>query len=304
VNGKETLLLAALIALALTACGQNGRYSGTAIMEGTHQIETGETVHGALVILGGQTQLQPDARVAGPVYILDGRLEADGNIDEDLSLIGGALAVGPHARIGGNLNVGGGTLVRAPEATIGGRINRGSGVQMPERPVWTGGVRALVTRLLVETVLLAALTFLVVRLLPQPLARIERAAVGHPVISGALGLLATIVGPSLLVMMAFTIILIPVTMLGILLAVAMVTYGWMALGQAVGQPLVRALGWDLQPAGAAALGTAALTLGANVVAFVPAVGGLLPLLAAVVGLGAVLLTRFGFQTYVPAAEAY
>jgi uncharacterized membrane protein len=57
-------------------------------------------------------------------------------------------------------------------------------------------------------------------------------------VSGALGLLAFIVGLSLLVFMAFTIILIPITILGIILMLFAVIRGLVAFGGITGKYLV------------------------------------------------------------------
>jgi hypothetical protein len=102
-------------------------------------------------------------------------------------------------------------------------------------------------------------------------------------------------------MMAFTILLIPVTVLGLIVGGALIAYGLIACGFILGRILTR---WrpDLSPSLAAFSGTFLFMASMEIVTIVPVVGGLLPLLLAVAGLGAVLLTRLGRQRFVPATE--
>jgi hypothetical protein len=111
-----------------------------------------------------------------------------------------------------------------------------------------------------------------------------------------------IVAPSLLVLMAFTVILIPVSLLGALLVGAAVLYGWIAIGSRIGQQLAGHLGREVRPATAAFLGTLSFVLVVEVSGFVPVVRAVVPILAAAAGLGAVLLTRFGTTSYAPQTE--
>ena len=62
---------------------------------------------------------------------------------------------------------------------------------------------------------------------------------------------------------------------------------------------------SLEPAPAAGLGTLLVWAVANGIAFIPCVGWLAPLVVGAVGLGGVLLTRFGrkdYPTLAPSAE--
>jgi hypothetical protein len=296
---KLGILILSLILLLLTGCGKEGIYSGTLIVEGHHEINAGERLHGDLLVLGGQTFLMAESRVTGSIYMLNGRLDANGEIGGDISLIGGELNLGPQAMVHGDVNVGGGTLNRASEAAIQGRLDAESGLKLPSVPSSTGqAVAGRVIRAALNAVLVAVLAFILVRFASQPVTRVTEAVTVHPVVSGAMGVLAGIVGLSLLVLMAFTIILIPVSLLGILLTGATVVLGWIAWGVAVGRRLSQRFDWSFRGPGQALLGTLIFML--TVMGLSPFVGGILGILIACVGLGAVLLTRFGMRRFVPA----
>ena len=306
------LLFTLFAATALSACGQEGRYTGTLITEGSHTIESGETVNGEMVIAGGRTKLEEGSRVTGSVHVMDGIVEVDGQIGGDLSMIDGRVHLGPRARLGGDLNVSGGELDRSPEARVTGEVNRGagSGIQAPFFPEWTilpapegVSVTGRIVDLLAEAILTAVLAFLAVRFIPRPVSRVAGAVVRGPVLSGALGLLAMIVVPSLLVLMAFTVILIPVALLSALLLGVVILYGWIAIGSEIGRRMTRRLKWDVRPPAAAILGTLLFVLLVNASELIPVVRVVVPILAASVGLGAVFLTRFGMRIYVPSTDA-
>jgi hypothetical protein len=295
------IFLMLLCGLLLAACETQGAVRGMLVLSGEHRIQSGESVQGDLALLSGQVALDEGARVEGSVYMVGGTLDLRGEVDGDLSQIGGQLNIENSAQIEGNVNLGGGQVERSPQARIGGAVQ--SGVQIPagleqavtaprQRPVWTAP----------EAVLLAILAFLAVRFLPRPVERVGQAILQHSLVSLAMGILVLLVGPVLLVMMAFTLILIPITVIGLGAAVVMFVYGIIGFGAALGDRLVRALGWELRPAFAAVLGTLLYVLVVDLLALIPTVGGLLSLLTALIGLGAVVLTRLGLRRFVPASE--
>jgi hypothetical protein len=297
------LFFAFLAVLALAGCGEEGIYSGTLVTEGHHTIAAGEVLRGELLVTGGQATLEQGGRLTGSLYMLGGVVELGGAVVGDVSLIGGELRLGPHAQVGGDLDVGGGTLDRAPGATIGGRVRADGGVKVPSVPFSPGSdFLPPVIRSLLGGLIVGALAYLLLRFVPQPVTRVADAIVEHPVVTGAMGLLAGIVGLCLVVLIAFTIILIPVTLLGILLIGGLVVYGWIACGLIVGRRLAAWLKWELRPPLLGFLGTLAFILLVDLVGLIPFIGGIVGILTAAVGFGAVLLTRLGLRTFVPAAD--
>ena len=292
-----------LATLTLSACAGHNIYSGTVVLDGAHGFDEGDIIDGELVVFGGKVMLARGSRVTGSVYMLGGALEVDGEVSGDVLCFDGDLTLGPDATVGGNLTVGGDTFARSPQATINGQVNAGAGMREALSPVWPE--QRLGERLrgfALQTVVLAALAFAAVKFRPKPVARIGEAIARHPVVSGAMGLLVGVVSLSLLVLMAFTVILIPVALLGILALFASIAYGWIAVGAMVGQRVARRLKWNITPGAAAAFGVVLFMLVVNGVGLLPGLFSLIPLAAMAVGLGAVLLTRFGRRTFVPASE--
>ncbi len=71
--------------------------------------------------------------------------------------------------------------------------------------------------------------------IPAHMARISQTALSQPLISGGLGILTVIIVPIILVLLAITICLIPVSLLGAFLLVLAWAFGLIALGLEVGK---------------------------------------------------------------------
>lgn len=302
---KHKCLLLALVAVTcLAGCDavstEEGMYSGTVILSGSHMLERGTQLRGGLIIFGGEVTVDENAAIAGSVEIVDGNMTLGGRVNGDVSIIGGNLIVSPDAVIGRDLNIGGGSVRRSPEATIGGQIT--TGMQLPTVRSWWGAqsVAGALLQSLLRAVIVAVAAFVATRLMPVPVGRVAEAAARHPFVSGAMGILVIVVGLAALVMIAFTIILIPVAVLGILVGLLAIAYGWIAMGSAVGRWLARHLTRELSPPSLAALGTFVFLLALDALGSIPLVGDTVAMLLTAAAFGAVILTRFGIRPFVPA----
>lgn len=297
-----------LLALVLGGCGGPGVYSATVVWNGAPVFNADHALRGDLILLGGETQLAPGAAVAGRVVQLRGGLTLAGTVEGDIFQVGGRLALAPTARVGGDIYLGSGEFQRAPEASVAGAVQQSAGgVQAPLFPGWTvlptWTTRSpfdLVFGLVARALLVGGLAWAFVYLRAAPLYRVAHAIRRKPLLMGALGLLTLVVAPSLLILMGFTLILLPVTVLGIVWLDITFLYGWLALGIVSGAWLARRLGWRLPECSLAFVGTFLLTLLMSGVELLPVIGAVFPLLVASVGLGAVFLTRYGLRVYRPA----
>lgn len=294
-------LLLLLVALLLSAC--QDRYSGWIVLDGVQQLESGETVEGEIILFDGSVIVSPAARVTGSVYMLGGDLQLDGQVGGNISLVDGSLTLGPDARVAGSINRAGGQVSGFEQAHIAGGLREGAGLEIPlEQVRTTRSPRDSLLQSLVGGFLLGLVAAVVVRFMPQALDRIAHAATRHALVSGSLGLLVAVVGPALAVMMAFTVVLVPLAFLALLLAALIILYGWVSFGVALGRQIASRLPRRLGPSLSAFLGTWLFMLFLGLLQLIPAVGPFLPLFVAVIALGAVLLTRFGARTFVPATQ--
>lgn len=282
----------------LTACGQDGRYQVMVITEGIHTLSG--TNFGDLILFGGETTLGSDAVLDGSAHLLAGQFHVNGKIHGDVSMMGGELDLGPEAHIDGDLNIGGGQFSGVDQAAVTGKVNTGSGMHVPARPVMQPkSFAGTVLRWLVSAVALGLAAAALERYLPRQASFVSEAALRHLPVSLALGTLAGIVGLTLLALMAYTILLIPVAVLGLAILGLAVIYGWLACGIALGRWAAPRLNPGISTGWAAFSATLIFVLFLNAITAIPRVGGILGILVAATGLGAVFLTRFGLRRFIP-----
>jgi hypothetical protein len=120
--------------------------------------------------------------------------------------------------------------------------------------------------------------------------------------AGGVGLLTVIVTPIILLLLAITCILSPISLLGAMALVVAWVFGRIAIGLEIGNRIAKSFDRDWPIPLAAGVGTFGLALVVDSVGtFIPCVGWLIPTLVGLFGLGGVVLTRFGTQAY-PAEE--
>ena len=299
------LLAAVALPLAFTATAfANHCNTAQSVFGNSYTLGNGQTLNSNLVIFGGNATIEEDATVNCTVVVFGGNVDIAGTVAEDVVVVGGNVDLASTAVVGGQIATMGGSTSRAEGATVRGGETQGFG-NFPIRPividrfglfspVW-GAVTAVF-----NAVALGLLALLVVLFWPDHTARVSAAITNSPGATGGLGLLTLIAVPILLVVTAITICLLPFTLIGALLFVMAIIFGWISLGMLVGARLSAALNLrNLSPAVSAAMGTALFTLVSSIVQIVPCVGWLVPLGLACIGLGAVTLTRFGAQPYLP-----
>jgi hypothetical protein len=101
----------------------------------------------------------------------------------------------------------------------------------------------------------------------------------------------------MLVILAITIILIPVVVLAAAALALAWLFGMIAIGTEVGERFTRAINQTWAPPLTAGLGTFLMMLVVGGIGMIPCVGWLATSLVALLGVGGVVLTLFGTQPY-------
>jgi len=298
------------------------------VFGGTFTLVEGDTLDGNLYVFGGIATLEEGSLVDGDVVLLGGTVEINGTVDGEVVAMGGLVTLGPSAIVDGDVSIVAGHIDRSPGAQVYGDVN--TGIEGPVSVTIPGGVRAPIPGgvnfptiqintnpfweglwVLFRSILWAAVAVLVVLFLPKNTQRIGEVAISQAPISGGLGLLTVVVAPIIFIVVAITIIGIPLSLLGVFLLFLSAVFGIIAVGTQVGQRLGRMLNREWALAVAAGVGTFLLMLVVDgLSSVIPCIGGLAAFLLVVIGIGAVLLTRYGSRDYpsydtspVPALEA-
>lgn len=273
-------------------------------------VESGATVSGDVSVFGGNLTLENGSRVTGNIVIFGGSVEIASNVNGDVSIVGGSVHLASGAAVNGSVNVAGGSASQDEGATVKGGINRTNSfgpsfgrfftppfIFAPGLPGSLAAAQATGFALLqaiITALALAALGVLLVVFFPGPTRQVMTTIQGSPVPSLGVGCLTFVVAPILTVVLAITLIGIPVSvLLGFALAAAVI-FGWIAIGYLAGERILEALKVkDFAPLVAVMVGVILLEL----LRHVPCLGFVIGVLLGTAALGAVVLTRFGTRPY-------
>lgn len=298
-------------------------------------VAPGETVNNDVVLFDDDIRVEEGATVNGNVTLFNGSAYVAGTINGDLVLFNGNVEAAHTAVLNGECVLLNGTLkddtdgsVRCTSvgnisnfipalSNIPGLANilrsasHGAAVEAPQQVSFFANLMGAV----LSSLLLGALAFVAGSLLPGHLGRVQSALRQKPVASGTVGVLTAVAIPSLIVILSVIsaiLLLVCIGILGFGLVLALglalaagLLFGWIAVGNLVGQWVARTMQWqDSRPAITAALGTMAITFFFNLLGGIPFVfgEGLIAFLLLSMGLGAVTLTQFGSKTYPIEAE--
>jgi cytoskeletal protein CcmA (bactofilin family) len=305
----------AMLASATPALAFDGSVpDGQVIFAEDFTLPAGEVLDGDLVVFAGSVTLEAESEVRGDVVAWGGDVEVAGRVDGDLVVFGGDVHLAGTAVVEGSL------------AAVGGEVREEEGAQVGQREViglagrswrWTGpiAVRAVpriwgvpywplaVLLAVGRLVLMAMLTALVAVLWPRPAERTGETSIRSLLPSLGVGVLTVVIAIVAILGLLVTICLSPAALLVAFAVVMAAVFGWAALGIQVGKRVLGALtDRRVNPFWSAALGGALLTLLSSLLNLILCVGWMVSFLVACVGLGAVVLTRFGTEEY-PAAPA-
>lgn len=299
-------LLALLLAFSATPVFAQGD-GGRVVFGGSFTLESGEELDGDLVVFGGSVDMERRSRVDGSVVVMGGSARVAGEVGGDVVAFGGNVVLRSTAVVDGDLVTIGGNVQRDPGAVVRGSEVEGFEFEGFPR-FWTFPTRIYTSRwtdrwfssifnvfkAIFTALALAALGLLIVLFWPKQTKVAGQTILVAPLPSGGIGLLTGIVAVALMVLLAMTICLSPVAfLLGVALLAAGI-FGWAAVGLLVGQRLLEAFKVRvITPLMAVAAGILLLSL----LSAIPCLGALIAFVAGCLGLGAVVLTRFGTQTY-------
>lgn len=285
-------------------------------------LPAGAVIEGTLVVMGGDTTIEAGARIEGDLVVFGGDVDLAGQVDQDVVLFGGDLRLRETAVVAQNLVRSGGSWQGDEGYEVQGTETQGFDIpdavvvpDAPEPPAWSWPFNGLIGFIweaisAVTSAVVAGLLALVVMLLmPEQVGRVSGAIAAAPLMAGGVGLLTLIAVPFLAVVLAVVTLLCfsPVSLIALLVYAIAILFGWLAVGALLGERLAASLRLQaLSPALAAGVGTLLLTLVVNGIGILPMMD-LLTFPATVVigavGLGAVVLTRFGARPFINAPAA-
>jgi len=287
---------------------------------------------GARVRFGGDVTVAEDEAIGDDVVAILGSARVDGRVDGNVVAVAGSVHLGPRANVRGDVTAVGGSVERAEGTVVTGQINEIRIARPRFRPLmgvapwrewdWFGdtvrrpfGGSVDLVATLVRVGLVGLLAALMIAVLPAPVRRVADRVVTEPWRAGFVGLAAQLLFVPLLVI---TVVILAVSIIGIPLLL-LVPFGLVAVAVALVMGFAGAAcavgRWAGQRFGSGMPGLlASLVVGLAVVfaltliakflgmaglpvrvilSSVLVVGFLVEYVAWTVGLGGVLLSRFG-----------
>ncbi len=278
--GVIPLLIVALVLMTTESKAE----SVEVVLAGQHQVADEA---GALIVGDADVTIPPGVEISGPIYVIGGELVVAGTVSSDVVQLAGTVRVRPQARIGDELRHIGGNESVAPGAQVGRR----TGLDLV--PESDGGAAALAPLGLLTLLLALAGVFLEKRRRPV-LDNVGGAIRDHPVVTLTVGALLTMTAIALVVFMAFTLVLLPLTLIGMVVGVLTLCYAVIAWGHLIGTRLnIRRHGL------ATGLGVIIVVAVLQLVGLVPLVGDVVVFGVLLSGVGAVIITYYGVAPFRP-----
>ncbi len=258
---------------------------------GDVHVEKGEVYHDDVVCIGGAALVE--GKVEGNVVVIGGSLDFSGEA-EDVVVMGGKTTISSGSVIHGDLVHMMGAFQKDPDVTIHGQaIDVGSHLPPHIQRLLSRGLLGIFVLLRVVSIIVSLIAiFLIVLIAPERVERMSEALEPRWPASLGFGILGYAVFIILAIILAITLIGIP---LAVLLGLAVWVLGLMGTA-AIMMALGRRVGLGTGLIGPEPSVLSCVFVGFLVVAlvrFIPVVGGLAWLLLSVIGLGLALVTKVG-----------
>lgn len=299
------ILVAVLVlpASPVYAQGTGNSEDGKVIFGSNFTLESGDTFNGDLVVFGGNVTVEEEADLNGNLVVFGGTASSDGNVNGDIVIIGGQVKLEENAVVSGDLVTIGGQVDQAEGAVVEGDVIN----NVPPEVEIPGGVGRVPPEVVVPNVpqpnfdfnfnpiqkffevfswavIIAAFAMLLMLFWQAPLERAGNTIVSQPLMTGAIGLVAVVVG----ILFALTI-LPPI-------AVAFAwLFGVVAMGREIGERFATAINQRWTPVITAGTGTFLLMLVGGAIGSIFCIGPVVLFLLGLLGVGGAISTWFNLQ---------
>jgi hypothetical protein len=281
------LTLGSLLLFGVVAWAQAERLGFVFALGGERLVEQEQTASGAMTF---GTDVTIVGELNGDVLLVGGTLYVAGRVEEDIVSIGGDVTLAAGAVIGGSVTMVGGTLVQRDGSTVFGEVRDSRywerQVQRDIRTLW----ERTWAHFLITWISLTVFGYLTLHFFRRPLRRMRDTVSSRFGVSIGIGIAGAVVCGPLIALLAVTGVGIPIIYPLVVVYVAAGFLGLVALTLLVERLLSRAFRLSETEGGLLFL-FAALVIAA--IRAIPYLGPIVLGVAALLGIGAALVTRFG-----------
>jgi len=249
----------------------------------------------SIVKIGSDLTIEEGTKVYN-VLVVDGQITVEGTVENRVVAIGGSVVLAKKAVVGGNVFCLGGIVVRGRGADVTGSITEINSNDISQAVTnalseeWEGWswIFAVISMSIFLGILI--ITVVTVLLIPKPVRLISAAIKEKPFKVTAWGLSGLVLIVPLAVLLAISVVGIVLIPLEMTIVLCSVLLGFISVSQLVGRKLFTVLKRNDQSMMRETIwGLVVLWL----IGWIPYVGWMIKVCAIVLGMGAVLSTRFG-----------
>src|SRR6266498_1032526 len=295
------VLVVLLVIPTSPAYAQGTRTDGGRVIFGSNfTLEKSDIFNGDLVVFGGNVTVEEDAKLNGNLIVFGGTISSNGNVSGDVVIIGGQVKLDEKAIVSGDLVTIGGQLDRAEGAVVKGEVvkNVAPDIQLPN-----GRIPPQVTpdvptphidvnfnpflhffEIFFWAFIIAGFAMLLMLFWQSPIERAGNTIVTQPLMTGAIGLVATLIG------LIFALTILP----PLVVAFAWL-FGVVAMGREVGERFATAINQHWTPVVTVGTGTFLLMVVGGAIGSIPCLGGIILFLLGLLGVGGAISTWFNLR---------
>lgn len=242
------------------------------------------------IVKVGDNIVVPEGAEIKAAVAVGGNVEVLGTVKEDVVAVGGNVVLQKSAVVGGNAVSVGGKVEKMAGASVKGEITE---IKFPAAMITKGFGWGLAILSILSFIAFVVLAIILVALFSKQLGINSYYVEKLPGQALLWGLLIAILAPLIIVLLVLSVVGIVFVPLCLLLLWAAGVFGYVAVSQLIGKKVLKALRiynrpmiWEM------VVGLTLLCL----IGFLPVLGWIAKGLAALMGLGAVLATRFGTES--------
>jgi cytoskeletal protein CcmA (bactofilin family) len=304
------LVLAAIFALAacstLPASQAGGEsfsdtYPSQFLSGDVYILKANERIDGNISGVGTTLIIQEGALVTGDISLIGGNLDVEGKINGNVNVLAGTAKIGDTAHINGNLNQIFNQTDISPQAMIDGQINtfviplsgeQNFGKNVTNLLEWLKPAVWLLLQF-IRIVGLIVFTLIATALFKQPTFNVIHAVRKSPAVAWGAGLLTIFSLPIISTVLIVTVCLSPIGLILLIALLICVIWSWTVISNMVGTQMTRWLHLEWSAEGTAVFGALLVGILISTISLLPVAGFLINLFFCSVGLGGILLSRFG-----------
>lgn len=238
---------------------------------------------------GGNISFSPDADVSGNLALAGGQVTLRGKTGGDVNAAVGNLSLSPQAAVNGDLTyLSSNRASIPPEATVSGQITQYTPQEPPGPEEAAKGLAAIFTFYKIASFILAAIIgLLLLRFLPVFFEKTTEIVLKKPWQSLGIGFLTIIVFPFLFILLLITVIGIPVAFVLAFILAILLYLAKIFVAFAIGQLVLRLFNRNAGKTWVFLLGLLIYYL----VGLIPVIDWLISIIAGLIGLGAILISK-------------